>query len=1080
MNRRWKYCLCAALLLALLCAALPAAAATSWDGVAAPTRVPGQIVWPDNNLPINDNQTYEHTHTWGEWIVTVPATCTTQGTRIRYCSGCRETQTQAIPKTEHRYGKWKTVTEPTCTKEGKQQHQCVDCGYRETRKLKKTEHTPGEWTVTKEPTCKKSGSRQAKCQVCGKTIKETLKKVGHRYAEWEIIKEPTDHSKGRRKSSCVFCGKSKTEDFYPDGTLAPDLDNSDSAVRGLQTALRDIGLYGRKISGKYDQSTSNAVRKFQKRMKLKQDGIGWPQTLRLLGLYGGFGEPVTGDVSEYKLQLTVELVSDPQEAYGLGDELTFRWTLKNASKKSRAVSLTASLFKGLKDDSRTDIKIGSSDPVDPGQTSSGEYTYTVSKEDVLTGRFTLGFIVRGKLTGGTSAMNGVLRAAGTTESNPVWFFFSADAGSGGDGGWTPPSDFVLNVTKSVAKGPKNSLFFQKDEKIHFVITVQNPSSKSVKDVIVTDKMYPSLKGNVGTLGAGKSKTFEFDYKVSAADLSAPFIVNEVIVTYTGADGKMKSAKASVSAPVGRGDKELWISKTVKNKPANKLFFVPGEEVEFEITVSNPMSKKVTGISLYESLYSGKKIWQTIASLGSGKSVTFTYKTKTTWIQANQKKVPNSVKAVYKNPLTGKKNAVSAVCGAPADFADADGVIVAKTVISSPSNGAWYQEGEEVRYLIEVTNNTVKDIISLDVRDCLAELDSNGLRTVAAGETLKAGGTYSVPFSYTVTAKDVENTRLVNIADAVWSVKAGEELITYSEEVEVPTAGIPRVRKPDPVALDGGACESRLTGFGDGAARHDLTACGEHEETAARSAALVMDGDAEEAAGLWDTEISALYDEWISKADSEGARSAENEEAAFSRQLSALEASMSLVCGEDEAARIAVEERMTHCMNLCYELHAAPETRPDSLSAAYTDLPEAGESPECERSVTYDGDGGARTADDQCSAHSLTTQVTRQLLDGAVDMDERAAAWLRSQENWILELDTMYDIWYLSADEDERPVIAEDRMAFDDLIRARRETLADLYPDDPAAAAEVLSNLIMTRTETVCRVLHEAGILTDDE
>ena len=94
------------------------------------------------------------------------------------------------------------------------------------------------------------------------------------------------------------------------------------------------------------------------------------------------------------------------------------------------------------------------------------------------------------------------------------------------------------------------------------------------------------------------------------------------------------------------------------------------------------------------------------------------------------------------------------------------------------------------------------------------------------------------------------------------------------------------------------------------------------------------------------------------------------------------------------------------------------------------------------------------------------------------MESREAAWQRAQRNWILELNTMYDIWYLSADETQRPVIAEDRMSFDRLLTARQKTLADMYPDRPDIAAEVLANMIMDRTETVCRVLHDAGILTD--
>ena len=117
-------------------------------------------------------------------------------------------------------------------------------------------------------------------------------------------------------------------------------------------------------------------------------------------------------------------------------------------------------------------------------------------------------------------------------------------------------------------------------------------------------------------------------------------------------------------------------------------------------------------------------------------------------------------------------------------------------------------------------------------------------------------------------------------------------------------------------------------------------------------------------------------------------------------------------------------------------------------------------------------------DAQCENHTLTMQLTQDLLEIALDDEDREAAWLRAQGNWLLELDTMYDTWYLSADLAERDIIAADRMSFDDLINARREALATMYPNDPATAAEVLANMIMNRTETICRVLHDAGVLSE--
>lgn len=42
-----------------------------------------------------------HTHAFGEWTVTTPATCTEDGAESRTCSACGETETRAIPATGH-------------------------------------------------------------------------------------------------------------------------------------------------------------------------------------------------------------------------------------------------------------------------------------------------------------------------------------------------------------------------------------------------------------------------------------------------------------------------------------------------------------------------------------------------------------------------------------------------------------------------------------------------------------------------------------------------------------------------------------------------------------------------------------------------------------------------------------------------------------------------------------------------------------------------------------------------------------------------------------------------------------------
>ena len=91
-----------------------------------------------------------HTHDWGAWTVTTPATCTEAGVETRTCSGCGATETREIAATGHDFGDWTVTTPATCSAEGVETRTCSKCGATETRAIEKIAHTYGEpeWTWT--------------------------------------------------------------------------------------------------------------------------------------------------------------------------------------------------------------------------------------------------------------------------------------------------------------------------------------------------------------------------------------------------------------------------------------------------------------------------------------------------------------------------------------------------------------------------------------------------------------------------------------------------------------------------------------------------------------------------------------------------------------------------------------------------------------------------------------------------------------------------------------------------------------------------------------------------------------------
>ena len=117
-----------------------------------------------------------HTHAFGAWTVTTPATCTKDGVETRSCA-CGETETRIIPATGHAFGAWTVTTPATCTTDGVETRSCA-CGETETRIIPATGHAFGAWTVTTPATCTTDGVETRSC-ACGETETRAIPATGH-------------------------------------------------------------------------------------------------------------------------------------------------------------------------------------------------------------------------------------------------------------------------------------------------------------------------------------------------------------------------------------------------------------------------------------------------------------------------------------------------------------------------------------------------------------------------------------------------------------------------------------------------------------------------------------------------------------------------------------------------------------------------------------------------------------------------------------------------------------------------------------------------------------------------------------
>ena len=176
-----------------------------------------------------------HTHAFGDWEETTPATCTKDGVKTRTCA-CGETETQTIPATGHTFGDWEETTPATCTADGVETPTCSACGETETRAIPATGHSFGEWTVTAPATCTVDGMETRTCSACGETETRTIPATGHTFGDWTVTTPATCTADGVETRSCA-CGETETRAIPATGHV--DADN-DGKCDVCQTVLTPV------------------------------------------------------------------------------------------------------------------------------------------------------------------------------------------------------------------------------------------------------------------------------------------------------------------------------------------------------------------------------------------------------------------------------------------------------------------------------------------------------------------------------------------------------------------------------------------------------------------------------------------------------------------------------------------------------------------------------------------------------------------------------------------------------------------------------------------------------------------------
>ena len=142
-------------------------------------------------------------HRFGEWQVTVVATCTKDGVSRRICSICGAVEEKSVPAAGHNFGAWTVTKAATCTESGISTRKCSVCGTEETMIVPSLGHSMTA-TAGKAATCTEAGnSAYWTCSRCHKFFSDAAGKTEIAKDSWVIA--ALGHDEATRAAVAATC-----------------------------------------------------------------------------------------------------------------------------------------------------------------------------------------------------------------------------------------------------------------------------------------------------------------------------------------------------------------------------------------------------------------------------------------------------------------------------------------------------------------------------------------------------------------------------------------------------------------------------------------------------------------------------------------------------------------------------------------------------------------------------------------------------------------------------------------------------------------------------------------------------------
>ena len=321
----------------------------------------------------------------------------------------------------------------------------------------------------------------------------------------------------------------------------------------------------------------------------------------------------------------------------------------------------------------------------------------------------------------------------------------------------------------------------------YEVTVTNPGSTSLINVVVADPAAPACARTFGEIPAGESRTYT----------CASPVLNQGQTNVATASGVPSLNGRDPAGPVQRDTDDatirisaIRVTKTGQSEPA-----APGAKVEFTITVTNAGEVDLTDVSVSDPRYP-ECARSDLGDLAPGATTGYTCS-----VTAERADVTNTAIATG-TPPEGDKPTDSSSSTIDVKSADIELVKVAQTPIVGV--------GDDATFELTVRNTGEITLVDLHVSDPLAGACVREFETLAPGETR----------TWTCQAPNLTKS-LTNVATVTAVPDGGGTPVTDDHSATARVADITLTKATStPVVLKGGTATYRLTVTNTGDA--DLT------------------------------------------------------------------------------------------------------------------------------------------------------------------------------------------------------------------------------------------------------------------